>query len=239
MKKDFLDKLIEKAYSSEKTWEQLANELGIDISEKEIAKPKKQRKGLILRLTSVFASVLLIVGLIVGGLWLFGNTSQDSPRVYSSYDSAAQEITRDYFDRIDQILYFNQDQILNYNYPKLGELRLFREVVRESIEGAGLLLAYAGNDMIYLTLDDRAFLIDFRVRIYRYYEFFGFEGFNNLSNQIIIHGISINYQIFNNTKALISFSYNKIDYFLTVNCFFEEIITTQALQSLLTEIISL
>ena len=77
--------------------------------------------------------------------------------------------------------------------------------------------------------------MDFRVRLYRYYYFFGYGVFNDLLHYFMLGDIRVGYSIIDDA-GLISFTYNNLDYFIILTCFFNEGITSNKVALLVNEL---
>ena len=234
---DYLHKIVEKAVKNKKSFEQIANELGLEQPEKMDIEQKRTR-NIVMRWAAVAVSVLLLTTAIVLGVVLPISPQPPQnglPPTFSAYDSVAQNVSLDYLYSVDGLLLFNKEQILNAD----DGVDAFRHVVNDLLEGyAGKLLSYTAHQIILLSLDEQnAFLIDYMVRIYRYYVFFAYIAFEPLEQYFVVNNIKVYYQIFYNNRALVRFTHNNLDYFLTIACFFEQDITTQTLIDLLNELI--
>ena len=237
--KDHIHKFVEKVSKGKKPFAQIALELGIDIPEGELVmrKCKSKRRSIILRWAGISASVLLMITGIVLGILLpnaeVPPNGEGQPITFSAYDSVSQDISLDYLYSIENLLLLNKEQILNAD----DDLDVFRHVVREGLDEAGLLLSYTVHQLLFLTQDEEnAFLIDYNVRMYRYYEFFGYADFNDLTQSFMVNQVNVYYQIFDGSIALVRFAYRDLDYFLYIECFFEEGVTIESLTNLLNEL---
>ena len=236
MKNDIIEKFIKKAFAPNKlTFENWAAKNGIDITPRVTAKQKFTRR-FILRFASVAASVILLTSIILGVVLSGVLTSPpitDNPslRVFLYEDAVSQMITLDYLYQVDYLLMFNREQILNTD----DELNIFREVVRYEED---FILSFTAAPLWFVTSnEENAFIINFRARVHRYFKFFGYDGFYNFTQNFRINNINIYFEILYNNQAYVRFEHNNIEYFLIIDCFFEENITCDTLTMLLSELI--
>ena len=227
---DYLNDFIEKASQNKKQFGQMAAELGIEVSAQRAVMPvietsiqppvKRKRTGVFLRWAGLAASVLVIVIGVVLGVSLRNNSI--SQQHFTERDSMFYAVTLEHIE--DNVLLFNREQILNADDNYLGG---FRHVVREGIRGAGLLLAYTTDRLVFRTLDEQnVFFIDFRVRMHRYYSFFELPLFERLPQNFEVNGTRVYYSIFYDNQALVRFTHNNLDYFLALECFLNQSTTT-------------
>jgi len=208
-----------------KPFAEWAEEHGIEINKQ--AKVKQKPKLVFaLRLAAMAAAAVLLIS---GIAWLaWPGYTPDTPRVFTSLDSITQPITLDELYQVDNILLFNREQVED------ALLNVFRDVVRDEPD---FILSYSVSDKIFVTLDEKnAFFVDFKVRVYRYYDFFDYINFKELSKNLTINETRIYYEIYTVGLARVRFAYGNNDYFLAVTCFFEGETTTQTLIILLNEL---
>ena len=234
MKNDSIEKFIKKAFAPNKlTFENWAAKNGIDITPRVTVKQKFTR-GFILRFASVAASVILLTGIILGVVLSGVLTSPpitDDPslRVFLYEDAISQEITLDYLYSIENLILFNREQIVNE-----GNIEVVRHVVRYEED---FILSFTAASLWFVASnEENAFIIHFRARVHRYFKFFRYGVFNSFTQNITISNINIYFGIENN-QALVRFEYNNIEYFLSIDCLFDEAITCDTLTMLLSELI--
>jgi len=243
---DYIHKFIEKTSEHKKPFDEMAKELGIENSvavaaatagDFSQAPTKRKNKNIFLRWAGLAASILIIATSIALSAILPitpPGSSNDPLPIFSAYDSRLESITLQYWYELDNVLLFNKDQILNAE----DGVDTFRHVVRDGFDEAGMLLGYSANQMIFLTSnEENAFLIDFRVKVYRYYMFVGYGVFNELYQYFTINDVIIYYILLDQGRAQVRFVYGGLEYFLTIESFFEEDITKQSLSFLLGELI--
>ena len=94
------------------------------------------------------------------------------------------------------------------------------------------------NPILFMTSnEENTFIIDFRIRVHRYFKFFRYDRFDNFTQNFRLNNVNIYYELFDNNRALVRFEYNNIEYFLTIECFLEQEITCDTLTMLLSELI--
>ena len=239
MKNDIIEKFIKKAFAPNKlTFENWAAKNGIDITPRVTAKPRRS-KQFVLRFASVATSVILLTSVVLGVV-LSGvlsttatpnpDTDLPPPRIYLQEDAISQEITLDYLYQLEHLILFNREQIANEE-----DIIVFREVVRYEED---FILSFTAITLWFVTSnEENAFAINFRARVHRYFKFFEYERFNNFTQRITIDYVNLYFHIFTDNRALVRFEYNNIEYFLIIDCLFDEAITCDTLTMLLSELI--
>jgi len=219
---EYLEKFVEKAFN-EKPFKEWAEKNEIELIPK-VPQPKRRKtKRFILRYVSVAASLILLSAIAVLSIMLpltpdvtYPSTIPNLPQIYREEHAISQNITLDYLYNKEYLLMFNREQILNAE----DDLNVTRQVVRYAED---FLLGFIASPIHFITSGEKnTFIIDFRIRIHRYFKFAGYQIFNNFTQNITINNINLYFHILENNQALARFEYNNIEYFLTITCFYEQ-----------------
>ncbi|MCL2591722.1 MAG: hypothetical protein FWD82_00010 [Defluviitaleaceae bacterium] len=235
---EYLEKFVEKAFN-EKPFKEWAEKNEIELIPKVPQPQHRKTKRFVLRYVSVAASLILLSAIAVLSIILpltpdvtYPSTIPDLPRIYTEEDAISQNITLDYLYQIEHLILFNREQIQNEN----NGLEVTRYVVKYEED---FLLGYTLAPISFVTLDGQnTFLINFRIRVHRYFMFREYERFNNFTQNITNNNINLYFHILENNQALARFEYNDIEYFLTITCFYEQDITDDSLTMIFRDLTS-
>jgi len=216
-----LKKILKETFK-EKSFEEWAAERKISLPDKKtstrpwlFAKPARW-------IATAAASIILVLAIVLPFALRDAEPSANgSPIIYSAYDSISQTVKLDDLLLLENVLLFPNEQVISYE-------GIFRHVVKESTD---IILSYAIRQMLFLLSDDEnAFVIDYKIRVYRHYHFFDYPSFQDLEQYFMMDNVQVLYRISEIEKefgalseythrAHIHFIYSGKEYFITVNSF--------------------
>ena len=213
--------IYKNANKPEKPFEEWAKENKIDVSEKTV-KPKRSGKLFMRWLVSAVCVIIISLAIILP-IVLRDNGDEDDgdgggdsitqPKFYTAQDIESVNIEIDEVYGVEDILLFDLDLIFEWN-------NISKDLASDD---EALILSYYFYKMIITDDENFVFLVNYRIKLYDDYEFFNHIEYSDFNEKIEIHGVSIYYkinEIQNMTTTChiyyLTFTYDKIEYFLTV-----------------------